>query len=98
MQWPGLPTRMGTIRICIWSAFEMSPSNCGPTQSAVSQHLKLLRDAEIVSVRAEAQRRIYRLNDDSLREVDEWLQGVRRFWNDRLDRLEQALREEEDQP
>ncbi len=69
--------------------FEMS-------RPAVSQHLKVLRDADIVTVRAEAQRRIYRLNDDGLNEVDEWLQKVRRFWSGRLDKLEQALRDEED--
>ncbi len=56
----------------------------------------MLRDADIVTVRAEAQRRIYRLNDNGLDEVDEWLQKVRRYWLGRLDRLEQALREEED--
>jgi len=69
--------------------FEMS-------RPAVSQHLKVLRDAEIVTVRAEAQRRIYSLSDDALDEVDEWLQKVRRYWVGRLDKLEQALREEEE--
>ena len=69
--------------------FEMS-------RPAVSQHLKVLRDADIVTVRAEAQRRIYRLSDEGLDEIDEWLQKVRRYWSGRLDKLEQALREEED--
>jgi DNA-binding transcriptional ArsR family regulator len=69
--------------------FEMS-------RPAVSQHLKILRDADVVTVRAEAQRRIYRLTDQGLDEVDEWLQKVRCYWSGRLDRLEQALREEED--
>ncbi len=69
--------------------FEMS-------RPAVSQHLKVLRDAEIVTVRAEAQRRIYSLSDDGLDEVDAWLQKVRRYWLGRLDKLEQALRDEED--
>jgi len=69
--------------------FEMS-------RPAVSQHLKVLRDADIVTVRAEAQRRIYSLSDDGLEEVDAWLQKVRRYWLGRLDKLEQALRDEED--
>lgn len=69
--------------------FEMS-------RPAVSQHLKVLREADIVSVRRDAQRRIYRLNDDGLDEIDRWLQKVRRFWSERLDTLEQTLREEED--
>ena len=68
--------------------FEMS-------RPAVSQHLKVLRDADIVRVRADAQRRIYSLSDEGLDEVDEWLQKVRRYWLGRLDKLEQALRDEE---
>ena len=64
--------------------FEMS-------RPAVSQHLKVLRDAGMVTSRADAQRRIYRLNDHSLDEVDAWLGKVREFWSERLDRLEHLL-------
>ena len=64
--------------------FEMS-------RPAVSQHLKLLRDAGIVASRADAQRRIYRLNGDSLDELDAWLGTVREFWSQSLDRLERLL-------
>lgn len=66
------------------------------SRPAVSQHLKVLRDAGIVSVRRDAQRRIYRLRKDGLRDVDEWLEKVRGFWAGRLDQLEQVLREEEE--
>ena len=66
--------------------FEMS-------RPAVSQHLKVLRDAGVVTSRADAQRRIYRLNDQSLDEVEAWLGTVREFWLQRLDRLEQLLDE-----
>ena len=66
--------------------FEMS-------RPAVSQHLKVLRDAGMVTARADAQRRIYRLNDDSLDEVDAWLGRVREFWSQRLDKLERLLGE-----
>lgn len=68
--------------------FEMS-------RPAVSQHLKVLKDAGIVSSRAEAQRRIYRLSDTGLDELEAWLKNVRAFWNRRLDRLEALLTEEE---
>lgn len=61
------------------------------SRPAVSQHLKVLRDAGIVTSRADAQRRIYRLHDDSLDEIEAWLGKVREFWNQRLDRLEQLL-------
>jgi DNA-binding transcriptional ArsR family regulator len=68
--------------------FEMS-------RPAVSQHLKVLREAGIVTARVDAQRRIYRLDDDCLEEVEEWLGKVRNFWSRRLDKLEQLLGETE---
>ena len=63
------------------------------TRPAVSQHLKVLREAGLVSVRAEAQRRIYRLDDDAFGEIERWLERVRQFWNPRLDELARVLRE-----
>lgn len=61
------------------------------SRPAVSQHLKVLREAGIVVARADAQRRIYRLGDGALVELVDWLKKVRGFWNARLDRLEDAL-------
>lgn len=60
---------------------------------AVSQHLRVLREAGVVSVRRAAQRRIYRIEGESLSEVEAWLGRVRRFWSGRLDRLETVLRD-----
>lgn len=60
---------------------------------AVSQHLKVLREAQLVRVRVEAQRRIYELDAAGLLELQGWLDGVTRFWGGRLDALEQRLRE-----
>ncbi len=68
--------------------FEMS-------RPAVSQHLKILREAGLVSARAEAQRRIYRLDDDALGDIERWLDRVRQFWNPRLDELERVLKRED---
>ena len=62
---------------------------------AISQHLKVLRDAKLVRVRAEAQRRIYTLDPAGFDEVDAWLTRIRRFWRGKLDALEQALREDD---
>jgi len=59
---------------------------------AISQHLKALRDAGLVEVRADGQRRIYALDPAGLDEVEAWLGRVRRFWAGRLDALERALR------
>ena len=60
-------------------------------QPAVSKHLRVLRDAGFVEVRAEAQRRLYRLRTEPLRAVDEWLAPYRRLWSDHLDALERHL-------
>lgn len=61
------------------------------SRPAVSQHLKALREAGIVTARADAQRRIYRLTDHGLDDVEAWLGRVRDFWNQRLDKLEELL-------
>jgi DNA-binding transcriptional ArsR family regulator len=61
------------------------------SQPAVSQHLKVLREAGLVEVRAEAQRRLYSLRPERLREVDEWIGRYRRFWMNRLEALEDHL-------
>ena len=63
------------------------------SQPAVSKHLKVLKDAGLVDVRADAQRRLYRLRPDPLREIDEWLTPYREAWRDRLDALERHLDE-----
>jgi DNA-binding transcriptional ArsR family regulator len=58
---------------------------------AISQHLKVLKEARLVRVRAEAQRRIYALDTAGIDEIDAWLLGIRRFWSGRLDALEREL-------
>lgn len=67
------------------------------SQPAVSKHLRVLRQAGVVSVRIDAQRRQYRLNPQPLAEIDEWLAPYRRFWTQKLDLLEEELGKE-DQP
>jgi len=66
----------------------------GLSAPAVSQHLKALREAGLVRVRVDGQRRIYSLDPDGLAAVDAWLAGVRAFWPSRLDALEAALKQE----
>ena len=53
----------------------------------VSRHLRVLREAGLVEVRQDAQRRIYALRPEPLAEVDEWLDRYRRLWEQRLDAL-----------
>lgn len=61
------------------------------TQPAVSKHLRMLREAGLVHVRRDAQRRVYRLRPEPLAEVDAWLAPYRRLWEGRLDALEAHL-------
>ena len=65
------------------------------SQPGVSKHLRVLREAGLVHVRRDAQRRWYQLRPEPLAEVDAWLDPYRRFWSDRLDALERHLDEEE---
>ena len=64
------------------------------SQPAVSKHLRVLREAGLVEVRTDAQRRLYRLRPEPLAEIDEWLEPYRRLWTRSLDALERHLEEE----
>jgi DNA-binding transcriptional ArsR family regulator len=59
----------------------------GITQSAVSQHLRVLRDSGFASVRADGARRIYAAEPERMREVDAWLDRFRGFWGPRMEAL-----------
>ena len=62
---------------------------------AISQHLNALREAGLVTTRAEGQTRIQTLNPDGFDELEAWLDKTRRFWSGRLDALERELRAED---
>lgn len=70
----------GAIGATIQAEFSIS-------QPAVSQHLKVLRDNGFTSVRPDGQRRLYAVDGQALRAVDEWIAGFRRFWTPHLDAL-----------
>ena len=63
----------------------------GMPQPTVSKHLRVLRDAGFVESTVDAQRRLYRLKPEPLREVDAWLAPFRRFWSAHVDALERHL-------
>lgn len=65
------------------------------SQPGVSKHLKLLREAGLVSVRADGQRRLYRLEPGGLADLEAWLTPYRQFWAGRLSRLEDHLEREQ---
>jgi DNA-binding transcriptional ArsR family regulator len=70
----------GDIATTIQDEFSIS-------QPAVSQHLKVLRDNGFATVRPDGQRRLYAVDGTALRDVDQWLNGFRRFWTPHLDAL-----------
>ena len=61
------------------------------SQPAVSKHLRVLRDAGLVDVRVDAQRRVYSLRAEPLAEVDAWLTPYRRYWRGKLSSLHRHL-------
>jgi DNA-binding transcriptional ArsR family regulator len=69
----------------------------GLTQPGTSKHLRVLRQAGLVRVRADAQRRFYELDSAPLAELDGWLEPYRRFWDGHLDALGRHL-DESDPP
>ncbi len=68
----------------------------GISQPAVSKQLRVLRNAGLASVQVDAQRRIYRLTPNRLRDLDEWLGPYRKFWEERLVDMEKTLDAMED--
>ena len=63
----------------------------GVSQPRISKHLRVLRDAGLVEARVDAQRRLYRVRSEPLREVDAWLAPYRAMWGSSLDALERHL-------
>jgi DNA-binding transcriptional ArsR family regulator len=61
------------------------------SQPAASKHLRVLREAGLVDLRVDAQRRVYRVSPGPLMEIDSWLEQFRRFWSAHVDALERHL-------
>ena len=90
------PTRLGILELL--GAGEQSAGAIGghfPVSApAISQHLKTLREAGLVRVRIDGQRRIFSLDSEGLAEIEDWFARVRAAWKSRLDALERALARE----
>jgi DNA-binding transcriptional ArsR family regulator len=88
------PTRRSIIEI-ISSRGEMSATDIcdrfNISHPAISQHLKILREAQLVQVQKRAQQRIYRLNPTKMMEVERWAKQVAQDWNQRFDALDLLL-------
>ncbi len=61
---------------------------------AISQHLKVLREAKLVLVEKRAQQRLYRLNPEAVFELEGWARRLAELWNARFDALDRVLEEE----
>ena len=66
----------------------------GMSQPVVSKHLRTLRDAGLVEVKPQGQQRLYRIRHQPMRELAEWLAPYEKFWNERLDDLDEHLNAE----
>lgn len=64
------------------------------TAQAISQHLQVLLDAKLVRMEKHAQQHLYRINPDSVLEIDEWAKKMEKLWNERFDRMDEILEEE----
>ena len=73
----------------IYQKFEASPP-------AISQHLKILREAKLVLVEKQGQQRMYRLDPKGMDEFEKWTQKMTRLWNKRFDALEKVLQAEKE--
>jgi DNA-binding transcriptional ArsR family regulator len=82
-----LASHEGLAASDIYDRYPVSPQ-------AISRHLKILREAQLVIVEKRAQQRIYRINPSAIAELENWSAELRKRWNRRLDALEQVLEEE----
>ncbi len=92
------PTRRGVLDLLAGrerSAGELVAAFPALTQPAVSRHLRILRESQLVDVHADGTRRVYSLRPAALAELDRWLDSYRRFWGERLDDLEGTPRFED---
>lgn len=71
----------------IYNKFQM-------TSPAVSQHLKILREAELVNVEKDAQRHIYSLNPEKVRDLEDWVRRTLNHWEKRFEQLDRVLESE----
>ncbi|MDE1810794.1 MAG: winged helix-turn-helix transcriptional regulator [Candidatus Micrarchaeota archaeon] len=91
------PSRRKIIELLANSGRLTATEICGSfkiTPQAISQHLKVLLEARVLSFDRQAQRRIYRINPDSMLEVERWTRHMESLWNERLDALDRVLEEE----
>jgi len=88
------PTRRNIVELLATNGQMSATSiydNFTVSHPAVSQHLKVLREAELVHLEKSAQRHIYSLNPDAMHELGEWVKQMTQLWDERFDRLDKVL-------
>lgn len=66
------------------------------TPSAISQHLKVLRESNVIKMKKNKQQRLYQINPDSFQELEEWAKKLAHVWNERFNALDKLLQEEKE--
>jgi DNA-binding transcriptional ArsR family regulator len=87
---PNRRTILDLLRIRERSVGELVDS-CQLSQPGVSKHLRIMKEAGLVTVRSVSQKSIYTLRPEPLKEIDQWLESYRHFWSGKLDDLEAFL-------
>ena len=92
------PTRRNIIEILASNGQLSATAICDNftvSAPAISQHLKVLREANLVQMEKHAQQRIYHLNPHAMSEVEDWAKQISDLWNQRFDALDELLAEEQ---
>ena len=91
------PTRRAILEMLAKNG-QLSASNISDkfrvSPPAISQHLKVLREANLVQMEKKAQQRIYQINTDGMHELEEWAKQMTQTWNERFDALDELLKAE----
>ena len=91
------PTRRGIIQLLANSG-QLSATDISEkfpvTPPAISQHLKVLREAELVVAQRRGQQRLYQINPKAMSELEEWAKQTRQLWAQRFDALDELLKAE----
>ncbi|MED1783817.1 metalloregulator ArsR/SmtB family transcription factor [Brevibacillus fortis] len=92
---PHRRTMLDLLRIRERSVGELV-DKCQLSQPGVSKHLRIMREAGLVTVRSVSQKSIYSIRPEPLQEIDKWLESYRHFWSSKLDELEAFLDHEKE--
>jgi DNA-binding transcriptional ArsR family regulator len=93
----GEPRRRRVVEILAYRGKLSASQICDEfdvTPQAISQHLRVLREANVIQMEKKAQRRLYTFNPRSMNQIQAWAAEVAKTWNRRLDRLDKALKED----